>query len=157
VKAAAQLLSAWMLLSGLGCDNIVEVNGTITVPPDVQMLFSSTKPGRVIFYAARKDVADEFARGTAIFLCDPRPDPIVVPIRASSVGCMREADFEVLVDQVPDEWLGSVKCGEGEEGAPFVPRDRVLAHGTQRVFDGERAGDCKSGRATVAVTVTLAR
>jgi hypothetical protein len=135
------------------CEQSITLSGSVTVPADVQKLFSSSEPGRVAVWVRRSDGNSWIDSRLLFVLCDPKEEPLVVPFRISKLQCAHEAIVEARVDRVPARLVPTSRCGLFTGSSADLSGDGTLASASQIVFPGEKGGSCTSGAATVDLRV----
>lgn len=137
------------LLCAFACEEGVILTGNVTVPVDVQALFSKEAPGRVVIRAGRADSL--LLIETVAVLCAPESEPIQIPIASKALGCARESRVEALVDRLPADQ--KLPCGSVSAKTGGLLRERVVASAEQTIFPGKNPSSCDSGEASFSLTV----
>jgi hypothetical protein len=149
-------LLAACLISGACHPGGVKLAGTVTVPVEVQRLFSAADPGRVVVYGQPADGGGWFAQRTLRYLCDPGAEPLMLSFEVEDdYACAVQATFRADIDHVPTAAMNRVKCGQGDEITGSFVRENVVATGSQPLFPDKARDGCEGGSATVEVTVAL--
>lgn len=146
-------LSAALLLAAAAatpaCEDVVTVSGTITVPLEVQQLFSAEQPGKLALTAGKLPSV-----GPLPYLCAATDGPLVLGYQFTSFGCAEEQEIQVRAFRVKEDHLAEVRCGETARGSSGGLPGEELAYGATVIFSG-RSGTCESGNAVANVTLNL--
>ena len=143
-------LSAVVLLvaSAPACENVVNVSGAITVPLEVQQLFSAEQPGKIDLWGTK------IGKGAALpYLCAPTDGPLVWQYQFTAFGCRAEQELQARAFRVTADHLGEVRCGERTTNSAGGLIGDELAYGATIIFQGRTGGSCESGTAVANVTL----
>jgi hypothetical protein len=144
VSAALSLLAVTS-----ACENAVTVSGTITLPLDVQQLFSLEQPGRLDLWGTKLN------RGAPLpYLCAATDGPRMIAYQFTAFGCAEEQEIQVRAFPVTPEHLDEVRCGEVAVGSASGLVGEEIAFGTTTIFPGRKGGACESASAVADVTLT---
>jgi hypothetical protein len=125
----------------------VTISGTVTIPVEVQRLFSKAQPGSVEVLPSRAGGAV-----TLPYLCDPTDAPLVFPYTVRDENCAVEQLIEVRAYKVAADFLERVRCGEPSRGSGGT-KGQEVAYASAPVFQGQ--SDCESGSATADLTLQI--
>jgi hypothetical protein len=148
------LLIAFALLTLGGCEQAIAVDVSVTVPAEVQALYSRRAPGRLML---GMDVPKTSVGWYSLrVLCEPGEQPLVATFHYEGRGCARAGTVRAWV--VPaaevDCSLPASDHAVRFDAAPGPTPDSP--QGTATVFaDATGSAGCESG--TAQVEITLAR
>lgn len=147
----ACLLAAALPVIATSCEQAVELSGTVTVPVDVQQLFSVEQPGVVVVWMTK---AGGFS--SLRYLCGSLEQPLTLPYRIDQLGCAEEQAVEARAFRVGPRDLGRVRCDAPDMASVGGGlRGEELAYGTSTIFPGEDSSPCDSGATTADVTMAV--
>jgi hypothetical protein len=132
------------------CENAVTVTGTITVPLDVQSLFSADEPGKLELWGTKLG-----GGGKAVlpYLCAAAEHPVMVSYQFTTFGCAAEQEIQVRAFRVAADHLQEVRCGEPSSKPSGGLLGEELAYGATVIFAGRTSGGCQSASAVADVTL----
>jgi len=137
-----------------GCDPVLTLDATITVPVDVHALYIATAPGRVMVREPLTGMTLHIAT-----LCDPDPSfSIAIPYDARDYGCVEDpSTFEAWIEAVPAGT--TVDCGvlEVREEDYVAARDGDEPFASEPIWlDPDKNGPFGCSTAQEMLSVTLA-
>lgn len=141
-----------MLLAG--CEHGITLNGTVTVPRDVQQRFSTEQPGYLLLRAdIPKTSTIEYTLGV---LCEPGDRDVVVEFYHDGFGCAKKGIIDVWVEP-GDLREGAIDCGMTVTRGISTSGGRSrIAEAQQVVFpDATGRYGCSNGAATVHMRLQL--
>jgi hypothetical protein len=130
---------------------MVTVTGTVTVPPEVQRLFSPEQPGSVEVWGTKIG-----GHASLPYLCEASDRPLVLQYSINTFGCVEEQPLEARAFRIKPERLRYVRCGEPAVGSPSGGLlGEELAYGAATIFRGKVGGRCRSGADVADVNLQL--
>ena len=153
--AAGLLLLFLAAPAVLSCENEITINGTVTVPVDVQRRFSDAVRGRLVMsagYAGGSPISGE----TIYIFCEPGTEDLKLPFQLFGLGCVRETYVSAVVMSLTgphaEDYTG-LPCGQVSALPGGGDDTSVTAYGGAVVFEGRKGGRCTSGTGVVDVAV----
>lgn len=134
------------------CEQEIEVDVKVTIPVDVQALYSKQSPGRIMVgMDVPKSSVGWYSAG---ILCDPTTEPLVATVHHEGFGCAKEGTVRAwIVPASPGQ--EPVQCGL--VAAPYNNAPGASAEtpqGTATVFKGKTGNvGCTSGKDKIDITV----
>jgi hypothetical protein len=144
-----QLLAC--LPCAVSCEQAIQVEGTVSVPNEVQTSFSEAEPGRVVLSAryARGGVIEQRA---LFVLCSAKDEPLTLPFHLAPFGCAQEIIVEAFAEPLP---AGEPRaCGVTNGPALKASMAAALAGASKTVFPGQSGSPCRSDSAQVSLTLS---
>ena len=127
------------------CDPIFVIQGTVTVPPQLQRSFSTEQRGRLVI-VARHD-GGGFAHLSWATLCEPSDEPLVVPFTLQKTGCAQETVVQARLERVVSSRPGELPAC-GPSGRAVMISDAALVAATEKTLL-VGTSDCDSANVTV--------
>lgn len=145
VKSFAAVLLVVLLPA---CENAVSISGTITLPPEVQQLFSAEQPGKIELWGTK------IGKGAALpYLCAATDRTLVLGYQFTSFGCKAEQEIQARAFHVTPDHLDEVRCGERATNSASGLAGEEVAYGATMIFKGHTGSPCDSGTAVADVTL----
>jgi len=149
------------VLSGAACEHGVDLDGTVTVPVDVQQLFSADAPGQ-LFVVSTVPTVGELRDERTVF-CVPQDQDRRVSVKAFDFGCAPAGTVTVSAYALP-RTADRIDCAglapvpmQGSYGGRevFDPADAVASGSVEAPIRGGGDSGCNDG--TIPFSITLAR
>jgi len=150
-RRVPHLPTAFLLVALLpACEEAVTISGTITIPPEVQALFSTEEPGKLELWGTKLG-----AGGKAVlpYLCDGTDHAVMVSYQFTALGCAHEQEIQVRAFRVAPDRLQDVRCSEASSRPSGALLGEELAYGATIIFPGRSSASCESGSAVADVTL----
>jgi hypothetical protein len=134
------------------CENAVTITGTITIPVEVQELFSIEQPGKLELWGTKLG-----GGGKAVlpYLCAASDHPLMVSYQFTTFGCAAEQEVQARAFRVAPDRLPDVRCGEPSSKSSGGLLGEELAYGATVIFQGRTGGSCQSASAVADLTLAL--
>jgi len=134
------------------CEQEIVVDVKVTVPAEVQALYSKQAPGRLMVgMDIPKSSVGWYSLG---ILCDPTTQPLVATLHHEGLGCAKEGTVRAWVVPVPEP--SAVQCGLATKSHNDAPAPTATSvQGSGVIFSGE-TGDtgCSSGKGQVEIVLS---
>jgi len=148
------------VLLGAACEHGVDLDGTVTVPVDVQQLFSADAPGQ-LFVVSTVPTVGELRDDRAVF-CVPQDQDRRVSVKAFDFGCAPAGTVTVsayalprTADRIDCAGLAPVPMNGVHGRELFDPADAVASGSVEAPIRGGGDSGCNDG--TIPFSITLAR
>jgi hypothetical protein len=138
----------------LACESMASIEGTVTIPVEVQNRFSDQHRGRLRVRAGGLGLT---IGQTAYILCAPGAAAIEARYSLNGVGCAAEALVQadlLAVEGIPG--LAELPCGMAQAGPINWPNEQIVASAQQLVFEGKDGCPSGSTRADLVLSVISA-
>jgi hypothetical protein len=153
-----RLLLATVLLAAAACEHGVDLGGTVTVPVDVQGLFSAEAPGQ-LFVVTTVPTIGELRDDRSVF-CIPQDQDRRVQVKAFDFGCAPAGIVTVSAYALP-RTTDRIDCAglapipmQGVYGREvFDPADAVATASIEAPIRGGGDSGCNDGSIRFALTL----
>ena len=155
-----RLLLATVLLGTAACEHGVDLEGTVTVPVDVQELFSADAPGQLFVVTTVPEVGE--IRHEQTVFCLPQDQDRRVSVKAAQLGCAPAGTVTVFAYAIP-RTTAQIDCAsmtavqrQGVYGREtFNTADAVAVASVEAPILGGGNSGCNDGR--IAFSLSLQR
>ncbi len=153
-----RLFLATVLLGTAACEHGVDLEGTVTVPVDVQELFSADAPGQLFVVTTVPEVGE--IRDDQTVFCLPQDQDRRVSVKAAQLGCAPAATVTVFAYAIP-RTTAQIDCAS-MKAVPKDPRsgwevynvaDAVAVASVEARILGGGEGACSDGRIEFSLTL----
>jgi hypothetical protein len=140
----------------LACEHGIDLQGKVSVPAQVQQMFSAQHPGELVVTAQIPGQPDITA--PSVILCEPAAVARVIDVKVLKLGCARE-DTALISAWVVPRTANEVSCtappqhprsADAPQSSDAVALGRAVAPVSIAAMDPSA---CKDGSITFAVTL----
>ena len=154
MRFATTALIAAAAVAPAACEHGIDLQGKVSVPGDVQRMFSSQHPGELVVKAQIPGQPDITA--PSVILCEPVSGERVVDVKVLKLGCASEANVLVSAWVIPRA-ANEVSCREPPASRPpdLLPEGAVAsARALVSVnVEKEAVARCRDGSISFALTL----
>jgi len=155
MRFAMTIAIAAAAVAPAACEHGIELQGKVSVPGDVQRMFSSQHPGELVVKAQIPGQPDITA--PSVILCEPVAGERVVDVKVLKLGCASEANALVTAWVIP-RTANEVSCREPPPSSrqpDLLPEGAVASARALVSVDVEReaVARCKDGSISFALTL----
>jgi hypothetical protein len=142
------------------CEHGIDLQGQVSVPAQVQQMFSAQHPGELVVTAKIPGQPDITA--PSVILCEPQSGDRVIDVKTLKLGCARD-DTALISAWIIPRTANEVSCSappprsrsaEAPQSADAVAVGRTVVPVNVATMD---ASSCKDGSISFALTLAPAR